>query len=208
MDSDISMPISGCQVLPVAGDADAADALLNVLVSPHGELVDVVRALELYSFLVKVEGLRFKYVVIVFLNFFAILDEQDLAHIFAVSIPEQPSLNVRSGCASEGVLIDEVPEPHSPVTRARHEPCKSPIFLENWGDFIISIGEPNSKILVNSLNIVNWSIVGEEGPHHRHFLRILHIPEEYHLVAVDQQDPMSLVLVCYDSHNIRIFTFP
>ena len=85
-----------------------------------------------------------------------------------------------------------MPESDGPVARTSHEPCQAIFLLQALA--LCCIGEANAAALIKPLNIMNWSIVRQECANDLDLLGVLDIPKKDHLVAVDCNDPMPLLI--------------
>jgi hypothetical protein len=92
-----------------------------------------------------------------------------------------------------------MPESDGPVARTSHEPCQAIFLLQALA--LCCLGEADAAALMEPLNIMNWSIVRQERANDLDLLSVLDVPQKDHLVAVDCNDSMPL-LVSNDCQDI------
>lgn len=85
-----------------------------------------------------------------------------------------------------------MPESDGPVARTSHKPCHAIFLLQALT--LCRLGEADAAALMKPLNIMNWSIVRQECANDLDLLGILDIPQKDHLVAVDCNDSMPLLI--------------
>ena len=130
-----------------------------------------------------------------------VLDEDDLAHVFAVGVPEEALLNLCLALGCNRLRVDEVPEAEGAITGASDESSQAGLLLQSLA--FVSVCETDLELLIDDLDVVYWAIVREECPHDLGLLDILIVPKEYHVVAVDGKEPGAL-LVANHRHHISI----
>lgn len=79
-----------------------------------------------------------------------------------------------------------MPEAKCSIGCASHEASETWLVLELLSLF--GLGKSKLESFVDDLNVVDCTVVREESTHHLDLFKVLVVPKEYHVVAVNCQE--------------------
>ena len=130
MDSDVTVPVSTCQLFSFWRQSDAPDCLFNILCFSLFYLFKINFLCKFGTFLVSFEWFCFEYIETLTGLIVTICNKYNFTHILAICISEQTFLDFVLVGGLNHLVVDEMPESDCSITCTGNESCQTRFILK------------------------------------------------------------------------------
>ena len=203
--SYVSVPISTCYLLTIMGNSKCSNGLLYILILSQKYFVKISigHVVDLLSFFVSIHGFGFEDFEVLRDYVFRVFDKHYLGHVLAIRVSEKAFLDLRSYLGGYGRIVDEMPKSEGTIRSASNKSRKPFFLLQQLA--LLRICQAYLKRWFQLLYVVNGTVVTQKCSYHLNLLRVFHVPQKDHFVAVNGEDSVPLVVI-NDRNDICKFT--